>query len=109
MGRFETGTVGVAALLLSCSSEVKVNLLSGDHAGGVRALNFEGPYDRVEVPSSPLLDVPQDFAVEAWVIIESYAGGHDVFNRSQTSTARLALPLRTPHPNPPSTLPPPHD
>ena len=99
MKRAVLAPVVAGVLSVSCSSEVKVELLPGDgDVPRAAALHFAGPYDRVEVPSSPLLDVPQDFAVEAWVFVESYAGGHGVFNRWQNSIGDIQLTFGTPEP-----------
>jgi len=99
-------------VLWSCSSEVSVHILPGDNALSATpdagcagdsscprrawALAFEGPYDRVEVPSTPLLDVPQDFTIEAWVMVESFAGGHGVFNRWLSTAGDIQLTFGTP-------------
>jgi len=69
------------------------------------ALRFKGPYDRVEVPSSPLLDVPQDFALEAWVLVESYGAGHGVFNRWWHGVGDIQLTFGVPEPLPAMQLP----
>ena len=90
-------------LSLACTREVSVQLLPGDV--GVRALRFAGPYDHVEVPSSPLLDVPRDFAVEAWVYIDSYDGGHGVFNRWENTGGDLELTFGVPEIVPAAELP----
>jgi hypothetical protein len=62
------------------------------------ALYFHGPYDRVEIPASPLLDLPQDFAIEAWLFVESYAGGHGVLNRWVANEGDIQLTFGTPEP-----------
>jgi hypothetical protein len=89
-------------LFVACTREVDVHLLPG---GGAPALRFAGPYDRVEVPSSTLLDVPRDFAVEAWVFVETYAGGHGVFNRWQPTIGDIQLTFGVPEPIPAAELP----
>jgi hypothetical protein len=63
-----------------------------------RALYFHGPYDRVEIPSSPLLDLPQDFAIEAWLFVKSYVGGHGVLNRWVANAGDIQLTFGTPEP-----------
>jgi hypothetical protein len=72
-------------------------------------LYFKAPYDRVEVASTTLLDVPQDFAIEAWVFVKSYIGGHGVFNRWVAANGDIELTFGVPEPLPfaelPSTLP----
>jgi hypothetical protein len=117
----------IAAALASCENEVSVQLLPGDKqalvvpdaaasdadagsadAGGAdtanddaplaNALWFRGAYDRVEIPSSPLLDVPQDFAVEAWVYVKSYEGGHGVLNRWVAGVGDIELTFGAPEP-----------
>src|SRR5438552_3610147 len=96
-------------LATGCSGETAIHLLPGDNdaagdAGCAEcpppswALSFSGPYDRVEVPTSPLLDVPQDFTVEAWVMIESYGGGHGVFNRWVPQSGDIELTFGIPEP-----------
>jgi hypothetical protein len=96
-------------LAAACSGEASIHILSGDtvapsDAGcaddacgshGV-ALAFSGPYDRVEVPSSPLLDLPQDFAIEAWVMVDSYEAGHGIFNRWVAQVGDIELTFGTP-------------
>jgi len=74
-------------------------------SGLARALSFEGAYDRVEIPSSPLLDLPQDFTFEAWVLLRSYSGGHGVFNRWSAGLADIELTFGTPEPLPLHELP----
>jgi len=64
--------------------------------GPTRVLSFEGPYDRVEVPSSALLDLPQDFTIEAWVLIRTYQGGHGVFNRWVSTSGDIQLTFGAP-------------
>ena len=105
MNRGFAATALVALVSMGCSSEVNVDLLPDAHPPTVRALRFAGPYDRVEVPSSPLLDVPQDFAFEAWLMVESYAGGHGVFNRWQRTIGDIQLTFGTPEPLPAAELP----
>jgi hypothetical protein len=101
-----------ACFLSACSSEVSVQILPGDNTSGrgqdagcgndapcpgrTWALAFAGPYDRVEVPSSPWLDLPQDFTIEAWVMIASYSGGHGVFNRWLSTVGDIQLTFGTP-------------
>jgi hypothetical protein len=102
-------TAGFACVLIAaCSGESEIQILPGDNAAPagdagcetcapmVQALAFSGPYDRVEVSSSPSLDLPQDFAIEAWVWIESYAGGHSVFNRWVSEVADVELTFGAP-------------
>lgn len=102
----------VALALIGCENDVSVQLLpkpppeevpcvDGDPCSGLaRALHFRGAYDRVEIPSSPLLDVPQDFAIEAWVLVKSYAGGHGVFNRWAAGVGDIQLTFGVPEPLP---------
>jgi hypothetical protein len=78
----------------------------GDPCSGLaRALYFQGPYDRVEIASSALLDVPQDFTFEAWVLPKSYQGGHGVINRWAAGVADIQLTFGTPEPLPQLELP----
>jgi hypothetical protein len=96
--------------LCGCENDVTVQLaeppppppaicVDGDPCSGrARALYFRGPYDRVEIASSPLLDVPQDFAIEAWLLVKSYAGGHGVFNRWIAGVGDIQLTFGTPEP-----------
>jgi hypothetical protein len=99
-----------------CGGDVSVQLLPGDNQaltqkdaapdvadacvdpcpGFVRALYFKGPYERVEIANSPLLDVPQDFAIEAWVLVKSYAGGHGVLNRWVAGVGDIELTFGIP-------------
>jgi hypothetical protein len=121
----------LAPLLVSCENDVQVRLLpkplafepepvagqmsgpmpeppceQGDPCSGLaRALYFNGPYDRVEIASSPLLDVPQDFTFEAWVLPKSYEGGHTVFNRWAGGVSDIQLTFGTPEPLPQLELP----
>lgn len=92
-------------LSFACTREVSVQLLPEDRTAGVQALRFSGPYDHVEVPSSPLLDVPRDFAVEAWVYVDSYTGGHGVFNRWKNTGGDLELTFGVPELVPAAELP----
>ncbi len=105
----EVSVAGCCILSTACSSSAAIHILPGDNAvadagcsgdvscpSGAWALAFSGPYDHVEVPSSPLLDVPQDFAIEAWVMVQSYAGGHGIFNRWVEHTADIELTFGTP-------------
>lgn len=104
-----------ALLLCSCENEVSVQLLPtpppdtcvpGDPCSGLsRALRFRDAYDRVEVPSSSLLDFPQDFAFEAWVFVESYENGHAVLNRWASALGDIQLTFGTPEPLPVLELP----
>lgn len=110
---------GAACLLLTaaCENDVAVQLLpppppapdvcvDGDPCSGrAWALSFQGAYDRVEIPSSPQLDVPQDFALEAWVWIRSYEGGHGVLNRWVGGLGDIQLTFGTPEPLPQLELP----
>jgi hypothetical protein len=82
-----------------------MQILPGEGTRTARALRFEGPYDRVEVPSSSGLDVPRDFAVEAWVLIDGYSGGHGVFNRWQRAVGDIELTFGIPEPVSPAELP----
>jgi hypothetical protein len=98
--------------LVGCENDVSVQLLpkpppeelpciDGDPCSGLaKALYFQGAYDRVEIPSSPLLDVPQDFAIEAWVLVKSYEGGHGVFNRWVAGVSDIQLTFGVPEPLP---------
>jgi hypothetical protein len=73
--------------------------VSGDPCSGLaRTLYFSGAYDRIEIASSPLLDVPQDFAIEAWVLPKSYDAGHGLFNRWATGVGDIQLTFGTPEP-----------
>lgn len=85
----------------SSSSPIPTPCIDGDPCSGrARALRFRGAYDRVEVPASSGLDLPQDFALEAWVLLKSYAGGHGVLNRWQTGVGDIQLTFGTPEPLP---------
>jgi hypothetical protein len=109
-GSWQPSTFAVVALawLSACENDVAIQLgqpqpaaLCADGepcSGRARALYFHGPYDRVEIPSSPLLDLPQDFAIEAWVLIKSYAGGHGVLNRWVPNAGDIELTFGTPEP-----------
>jgi Concanavalin A-like lectin/glucanases superfamily len=97
----------LVSLSMACSSQVSIQILPGDESRTARVLRFEGPYDRVEVPSSSLLDVPSDFAVEAWVRIDGYDGGHGVFNRWQRAVGDIELTFGVPEPVPVDELPSP--
>jgi hypothetical protein len=80
--------------------------VDGDPCSGLaRALRFRGAYDRIEVPSSTALDLPQDFAFEAWVLLKSNDGGHGVLNRWQTGVGDIQLTFGTPEPLPQLELP----
>jgi len=70
----------------------------GDPCSGIPALSFHGPYDHVEIADSPLLDVPQDFAIEAWVLVRSYSGGHGVLNRWIAAVEDIELTFGVPEP-----------
>jgi hypothetical protein len=52
-----------------------------------------------------LLDVPQDFAIEAWVYVKSYNGGHGVLNRWVAANGDLELTFGAPEPLPFAELP----
>jgi hypothetical protein len=52
-----------------------------------------------------MFDVPRDFAVEVWVFVESYAGGHGVFNRWQNGVGDIELTFGIPEPLPATELP----
>jgi hypothetical protein len=95
----------LVSLSIACSSQVSIQILPGEGTRTERALRFGGPYDRVEVPSSGLLDVPIDFAVEAWVRIDRYDGGHGVFNRWQRTVGDIELTFGVPEPVPLTELP----
>lgn len=104
-------------LVTGCDNDVSLHLLreeppppqpcvDGEPCSGLaRALSFRGAYDRVEVESSPLLDVPQDFTLEAWVLVRSYAGGHGVINRWISGVGDVQLTFGTPEPLPALQLP----
>jgi len=80
--------------------------VDGDPCSGLsRALRFRGAYDRVEIPSSTLLDLPQDFSIEAWILVKSYSGGHGVFNRWSRGLGDIELTFGTPEPLPQLELP----
>jgi hypothetical protein len=108
--------IAAALLALGCENDVSIQLLAeppvempcleGDPCSGLaRALYFKGPYDRVEIASSPLLDVPQDFAVEAWVLVESYDAGHGILNRWAAGIGDLELTFGVPEVLPQLELP----
>jgi hypothetical protein len=94
--------------LFACESDVAVQLgkpppaaicVDGEPCSGrALALYFHGPYDRVEIPSSPLLDLPQDFAIEAWLLVKTYGGGHGVLNRWVPNAGDIQLTFGTPEP-----------
>src|SRR5262249_62288633 len=90
--------VSLVSLSIACSSQVSIQILPREGTRTERALRFAGPYDRVEVPSSSSLDVPRDFAVEAWVRIDGYDGGHGVFNRWQRAVGDIELTFGIPEP-----------
>lgn len=104
---------------VGCESEASVQLLPGDNQALTEAdahpepagcmdgcaLYFNGPYDRVEVADSSSLDVPQDFAIEAWVFLKSYAGGHGVLNRWVPGVEDIELTFGVPEPLPFMELP----
>jgi hypothetical protein len=69
------------------------------------ALSFHGPYDTVEVAHSTLLDVPADYALEAWLFVRSYEGGHGIFNRWQNGVGDIELSFGVPEPLNPEQLP----
>jgi hypothetical protein len=98
-------TTVLLGLLAACSRDVSVQLLPEEGTPRSAALHFSSPYDHVEVPSSPSLDVPQDFAVEAWVYVDSYTGGHGVFNRWQKAHADIELTFGVPEIVPVAELP----
>ncbi len=114
-GRQSSGLFALTCLLLAgCENDVSVKLLpkppeppvevvcvDGDPCSGLaRALYFKGSYDRVEIPASPMLDVQQDFALEAWVLIKSYDAGHGVFNRWTPGVGDIELTFGVPEPLP---------
>ena len=109
--RLAYAQVGGACLLVlsGCQNDVSVQLLpepqveavclDGDPCSGLwRALRFKGAYDHVEIPHSLLLDVPQDFTIEAWVLIKSYEGGHGVLNRWTAGVGDIQLTFGVPEP-----------
>jgi len=112
---WELALLGAVALLgMACENDVAVQLLpsrstscvDGDACPGyARALSFRGAYDRVEIPSSPQLDLPQDFAFEAWVLVRSYDGGHGVMNRWRQNLGDIQLTFGTPEPLPAREFP----
>jgi hypothetical protein len=102
--------------LCSCQNDVSVQLLEkapvqaacvdGEPCSGLqRYLYFGGAYAHVEVPASTLLDVPQDFAIEAWVLVKSYSGGHGVLNRWTPGVGDIELTFGVPEPLPQLELP----
>ena len=114
-----SSALGLVLLLasLACENDVAVHLLppapvkSADPpdlpvcvdgepcSGHAWALSFEGAYDRVEIASSGLLDLPQDFAVEAWVLVRNYSGGgHGVLNRWIAGVGDIQFTFGTPEP-----------
>jgi Concanavalin A-like lectin/glucanases superfamily len=117
-----SSALGLALLFasLACENDVAVHLLppapvksadpadppdppicvDGDPCSGhAWALSFKGAYDRVEVPSSTSLDLPRDFAVEAWVLVRNYSGGgHGVLNRWIAGVGDIQLTFGTPEP-----------
>lgn len=107
--------LGAVALLgVACENDVAVQLVpprstscvdGAPCPGFARALSFQGAYDRVEIPSSSQLDLPQDFAFEAWVWVRSYDGGHGVLNRWLTNLGDIQLTFGTPEPLPPLEFP----
>lgn len=112
-------SVGAVSLLAlsGCENDVAVQLLppspppaticaDGDPCSGrTWALSFKGAYDRVEIPSSPALDLPQDFAIEAWVWVRSYTAGHGILNRWIGGVGDIQLTFGTPEPLPQLELP----
>jgi hypothetical protein len=109
----------IAGFLISaCSDDVTVRLLPDTHSGPnsnespsadsgtathgdseqSAALSFYGPYDSVEIPHSQLLDFPKDFALELWVFVRSFSGGHALFNRWQLGAGDVVLTFGTPEP-----------
>lgn len=112
---WEPAALGAVALLgVACENDVGVQLLpsrsthcvdGGACPGYARALSFRGAYDRVEIPSSPQLDLPQDFAFEAWVWVRSYDGGHGVLNRWRENLGDIQLTFGTPEPLPAREFP----
>jgi hypothetical protein len=112
-------TFGAALLFgaTACENDVALQLLPPDPpplavcidgepcSGRAWALSFEGAYDRVEIPSSAQLDLPQDFAIEAWVWVRSYNGGHGVLNRWIAGVGDIQLTFGTPEPLPQLELP----
>jgi Concanavalin A-like lectin/glucanases superfamily len=116
---WQPAAFGAMALLSlsACENDVAIQLLpppppapaicvDGDPCSGrAWALSFHGPYDRIEIPSSPQLDLPQDFALEAWVWIRSYDSGHGVLNRWIAGVGDIQLTFGTPEPLPQLELP----
>jgi hypothetical protein len=93
------------ALLGACENDVVVRLSQGvecrpgDPCSGLTpSLHFHGPYDTVRVPSSPQLDFPQDFTLEAWVLPKSYGGGHVIVNRWVPGATDVQLTFGIPEP-----------
>lgn len=114
LGRAFVGLAFAAAATTACENDVSVQLLpvadavclEGEACSGLsRALYFSGPYDRVEIANSPLLDVPQDFAIEAWVLVKSYTGGHGILNRWTGGIGDIQLTFGVPEPVSFSELP----
>lgn len=119
LGRIGSASAGVTALLglTGCENDVAVQLLpsppppaaicvDGEPCSGRSwGLSFEGAYDRVEIPSSNALDLPQDFALEAWVWVRSYNAGHGILNRWIPGVGDVQLTFGTPEPLPQLELP----
>ena len=101
----------------ACENDVAVQLLPPDPpppavcvdgepcSGRAWALSFQGAYDRIEIPSASQLDLPQDFAIEAWVWVRSYDAGHGILNRWIPGVGDLQLTFGTPEPLPQLELP----
>ena len=118
-GGFGAASAGATALLTlaGCENDVAIQLLpsppppaaicaDGDPCSGrTWGLSFRGAYDRVEIPSSNALDLPQDFAIEAWVWVRSYSAGHGILNRWIGAVGDVQLSFGTPEPLPQLELP----
>lgn len=90
----------------SASTPPIMPCIDGDPCSGLaRALYFKAPYDRVQVPSTSLLDLPQDFTLEAWVLLKSSSGGHGVINRWFPGVGDIQLTFGTPEVLPKLELP----
>lgn len=108
---------GLCAFIVACENDVAVQLLPPDPpppaicvdgepcSGRMWALSFHGAYDRIEIPSSAQLDLPQDFALEAWVWVRSYDAGHGVLNRWIPGLGDVQLTFGTPEPLPQMEFP----
>jgi len=107
----------LCSFVIACENDIAVQLLPPDPpppaicvdgepcSGRAWALSFHGAYDRIEILSSAQLDLPQDFAIEAWVWVRSYDGGHGVLNRWIPGVGDIQLTFGTPEPLPQLELP----